>query len=74
MAYKKKKIILIVIGTNIRRMRRLKDFTQEDLAERLGLTRVSIVNIEAGRQAIPIYQIPLLCEVLECSPNFLFKK
>lgn len=69
----KSKKILKIIGGNIRKYRLRSDLTQEDLAKKLELTRVSVVNIESGRQAIPIYRIILLCAILKITPNKLFK-
>lgn len=62
-----------MIGGNIRKYRLRNDMRQEDLAKKLELSRVSLVNIEAGRQAIPIYRIILLCDILKITPNKLFK-
>ena len=69
-----KKELLKVIGGNIMMFRNRKNLTQEDLANMVGLSRVSITLIENGRQAFPIYRLPLLCETLGCSVNFLFKE
>lgn len=41
---------LAQIGNMIRRRRELEGMTQADLAERSGICRTSIANIEAGRQ------------------------
>lgn len=45
------------IGARIRRARVEARLTQEELAEHIGLTRVSIVNIEKGRQACSIQKL-----------------
>lgn len=70
----KQKKMLKIIGKNIRKYRLRGDLRQEDLAKKLGLSRVSLVNIEAGKQSIPIYRVATLCSILKITPNKLFKK
>lgn len=56
--------LLIMIGEKVRRYRKKAKNTQSGLAESVGMSRVSIVNLEAGRQNVPIetlYQIA--CEL-----------
>ncbi|MHA4895775.1 helix-turn-helix transcriptional regulator [Pedobacter sp. PWIIR3] len=43
-----------ILGKNIKELRQNLDMNQDDLAERIGLTRTSISNIEAGRQLAPL--------------------
>ena len=38
------------LGRKIRHVRESKQLTQGELAKRLGISRASVVNIEAGRQ------------------------
>ena len=45
------------VGSLIRNARRTRDFKQEYLANRLGLTRTAIVSIEQGEQRIPLHTI-----------------
>lgn len=40
------------LGARVRFLRRSAGLRQSDLAEKVGLTRASIANIEAGRQAL----------------------
>jgi transcriptional regulator with XRE-family HTH domain len=42
------------LGAQIRSLREGTDDSQEDLADALGLSRTSVVNIEAGRQRSPL--------------------
>ncbi len=55
-----------MIGNNVRgaRERTLPRLSQESLAKKVGLTRASIVNIEAGRQRAPIHTLWHLAESL----------
>lgn len=37
------------VRNHVRRHRRLRDMTQEELADRVGVTRQTIISIEGGR-------------------------
>ena len=52
------------IGGKIRDRRNALGLSQETLAARVGLTRTSIANIEAGRQAPPVMRLAMLATVL----------
>ncbi len=52
------------IGNNIRNERLKKGVTQEILAERLDLTRASIVNLEKGRHKPAIHQLLIIANIL----------
>ena len=54
-----------VIGDRIREARERKRMSQTALAEKLGLSRVSIVNIEKGRQRAPVHVLWQLAELLD---------
>lgn len=53
------------IGAWIQRQRKHERFRQEDLAGVIGLTRTSVVNIEAGRQRIYLDQFVLIVQALD---------
>jgi transcriptional regulator with XRE-family HTH domain len=44
-------------GSELRAARDGSDLTQEQVAGRVGLTRTSITNIEAGRQQVSLHQL-----------------
>ncbi len=53
------------LGRKIRAAReRSGQFSQEKLAKRLGISRASIVNIEAGRQHAPLHLLWEIAEIL----------
>jgi transcriptional regulator with XRE-family HTH domain len=60
------------IGDRILQLRKAKGLRQEDLAVALNITRTSIINIEVGRQRLIIDYVPIICGLLECTPNDLF--
>ena len=55
-------------GRELRRVRRQKKMTQDDLAQRVNLGRTSIVNIESGRQRVHLHTFVALADALEVSP------
>lgn len=52
------------IGSEIRARRTTAGKRQDELAEAVSLTRSSIANVEAGRQAIPIHHLVDIAETL----------
>ncbi|MCM3625775.1 helix-turn-helix transcriptional regulator [Paenibacillus glycanilyticus] len=55
------------IGRRIREARRRKGFTQEDLSDRVSLSRPSISFVENGQQNISLHAIYEICFVLDVS-------
>src|SRR2546423_14326366 len=52
------------LGKRIRALRRQANLSQEDVAERVGLTRTSITNIERGRQQLQIHTLVAIAHTL----------
>ncbi len=59
------------IGDLIAFHRKKKGLTQAELGNRLNLTRVSITNIEKGRQRISLHKLLLLSKLLDVSIDTL---
>ena len=59
------------IGALIRsRRKKFKPrLTQEKLANRIGISRASLANIEIGRQTVPVHQLYAFAEALDLSPS-----
>lgn len=55
-------------GRQLRTARRDAGLTQEEVAERVGLTRTSITNIERGMQHISLRQLYLLAAAVGLQP------
>jgi transcriptional regulator with XRE-family HTH domain len=62
------------MGEIIKRIRKLKGISQDELAEKLNLTRTSVVNIEKGRQGISVEHIWGIAAVMNINPSELFPK
>jgi transcriptional regulator with XRE-family HTH domain len=60
----KEAIFYQAIGYNIRLARKQLRLTQKDLAFLTGLSRVSINNIENGKQRLPAHWISPICKLL----------
>ena len=52
------------IGERIRTTRKARRLTQDHLAYAIGFRRTSVVNIEAGRQRLPIAALYDIADVL----------
>ena len=54
-----------LLGENVRRYRNQCGLTQEQLADRIDLTRTSVVNIEQGRQHPPLHLLFQIAKALK---------
>jgi transcriptional regulator with XRE-family HTH domain len=70
----KHKEIVMLFGKNVRRLRLMRNKTQEELAEDLGISQVQIARIETGAINTSIVNFFLICEVLEINASEFFKK
>jgi transcriptional regulator with XRE-family HTH domain len=62
----------MLYGERVREARTAAGVKQDALADRLGLTRSSVANIEAGRQGNPsAFSLILTAEALGCDPRWL---
>ena len=61
------------IGFNLLKQRRLKGWTQEQLAEKSGVSRSRISKIEYGKENFYIESLFLLAQSLEIDFRELFK-
>lgn len=56
------------LGSNIRSIRVSAGLSQADLAERIGFTRASVSNLEAGRQKIALHLFVRITQALGVEP------
>ncbi|MFZ0747306.1 MAG: helix-turn-helix transcriptional regulator [Terracidiphilus sp.] len=59
------------VGRKIRQTRENQHLSQDSLAKRLGISRTSMVNIEAGRQRAPLHLMWQIAELLETKLTLL---
>ena len=53
------------IGRQIRELRVLRGWKQYELADKVGLSRPAICNIEAGKRSLTLNTLKKFCEVFE---------
>ena len=61
------------IGTTIKRLRRERSITQEQLAEYLGISTGAVSQWECDRTAPDITQLPLLANIFDVSADELLE-
>ena len=64
--------ILIIVGTNIRKIRISQNLSQNQLSYETGLTREYINKIESGKYNISIKKLSLISEALNVDIKSLF--
>lgn len=64
-------LIYLTIGRNVRRERQRLKLKQDEVADRIGMLRTSIANIEAGRQRVPLHTLCDLASALDVQPGRL---
>jgi len=57
-----------LFGTKLSQARKAAGLTQEVLAERVGMSRPSIANIERGNQQVPLHMLASFASVLGKKP------
>ncbi len=57
-------LLYAAVGRELRERRRKAELQQGELAEAVSLSRSSIANAEAGRQALPIHHLVEIAEAL----------
>lgn len=61
------------LGKTIRTKRKDVGMTQEELAEKIGISHQSLSRIENGSIAPKMYRLPLIAESLKCTVADLFR-
>lgn len=63
----------IIIGRNIKNIRKDLDLTQEDFAEKLNINAQFLSQVETGKAGISIDNAINICNTANCSSIKLFK-
>lgn len=66
--------IYFEVGDLVRQARDAARLTQAELAERIGLTRASVTNIEKARQKVQLHTLYAIAGALEVSVHLLLPK
>ncbi len=60
-----------VIGQRIKRARLAKNYTQEDLAEKIDISVAFLSRVERGNSRVNLKRLSQLCNLLEVSEGYL---
>jgi transcriptional regulator with XRE-family HTH domain len=66
--------LLAILGNRIRRRRKLTGWTQVQLAERIGIDRSFLADVERGKRNISILNLYLIAKALKVSLSRLLTK
>ena len=72
MPCKEKLKLAVLVGANITAYRKLRNWSQTELAERIEITAVSLSRIERGLAAPRFQTLEKLCQIFDCSASDLF--
>lgn len=61
------------VGSNIKELREKQNMTQQEIADKLNVSRASVCHWETGERALYFYIAKDLCKVLNCSLEDLLK-
>lgn len=64
----------LIIAKNIKLMREVSDFTQENVASFLGITRSAYSNYELGTRELPLEHMENLADLYGCDAYILYEK
>ncbi len=62
----------VEVGKRIKKERTISGYNQDQLGKKIGISRVSIVNIEKGKQMPPVHVIWKIAAVLDTTMDHLF--
>ncbi len=68
-----KKDILLIVGSNIRKIRILQKMSQNQLAYEAGVTREFVNKVETGKYNISLKNLEKIAQILEINITELFK-
>jgi transcriptional regulator with XRE-family HTH domain len=60
-----------IIAERIKRLRKARKITSTELAERIGLSRTAISQIERKKSAPSVEVLCKIAQVLDCTPDYL---
>ena len=62
-----------LMGAKIEQLRTLLGWTQQNFADRVGMARSSIANIEAGRQRFLLHDVETFAAAFQTTPKALLR-
>ncbi|MEG0190205.1 MAG: helix-turn-helix transcriptional regulator [Lachnospiraceae bacterium] len=62
----------VEFGKRLRKIRKKRKYTQEQIAEKLYITSESVSNFETGKTACAHEHVTKLCQILNVSADYLY--
>ncbi|HET9654011.1 MAG TPA: helix-turn-helix transcriptional regulator [Kineosporiaceae bacterium] len=62
-----------IVAANVRGERSRRRWRQKDLADALGWSQATVSDVEAGKRAVNVADLPLLCHALGITLADLFR-
>jgi len=66
--------LLVRLGDRIRKLRKKRGWTQAELAERVGIDRSFLADVERGKRNVSILNLDLMAKGLRVSLSQLFSR
>jgi transcriptional regulator with XRE-family HTH domain len=66
--------LLIRLGDRIRKLRKKRGWTQVEMAERVGIDRSFLADVERGKRNVSILNLDLMAKGLKVSLSQLFSR
>jgi transcriptional regulator with XRE-family HTH domain len=66
--------LLILLGDRIRRLRKKRGWTQAEMAERVGIDRSFLADVERGKRNISILNLEIIADGLKVSLSQLLAR
>lgn len=66
--------LLIRLGDRVRKLRKKCGWTQVEFAERVGIDRSFLADVERGKRNVPILNLELMAKGLKISLSQLFSR
>jgi transcriptional regulator with XRE-family HTH domain len=66
--------VLVRLGDRIRKLRKKRGWTQIEMAERVGIDRSFLADVERGKRNVSILNLDLMAKGLKVSLSQLFSR
>jgi transcriptional regulator with XRE-family HTH domain len=66
--------LLVRLGTRIRKLRKKRGWTQVEMAEKVGIDRSFLADVERGKRNVSILNLELIASGLRVSLSQLFSR
>ncbi len=60
------------IGNNLKQARLIKNLTQKEIAQKMGILQPAYARYENGKFQLNYEQIEILCDILDITPDYLW--